>query len=413
MNKLSNRQKAIGWMAAVWAAVTAVTSLVALSPKTITCTGTVSSPQVYDLGGAEFSSLVIEGSYCTVQNFTVRGSVSHGVKIGKWVYAPSITHHVTVRNFKIYDSTTEGLDGGSWGSCLKIETNAHDIVITDGLVERCGGEAVGITGAENVRIERVDVIDGKQAGFYIDNSLSVQLYDTSATCTGNSTYFRNGKPSTSYLLGDEDYAQTLHASKLGTIVIQGAESFGCGAISYWGGQVTPNGVAGLTFEGVFWNSYNRSWIASGARNTAIVINAIYKSGTVATPTPASTVTLPSVTPVTPARTPTQTKTPLPTWTPSKTLTPTMTGTATGAAGCVPGYRAVSLTVQINTYPKSINLRDNHSASARAVGNLYADPGLRHTITSIWTDCVDYWASLNDGHWFVLKLNGVWFSDWRP
>lgn len=342
--KTKTRSTLIG--VALTVAAAAVGVFAALAPKTITCTGSVTAPQVYDLGGAEFSSLTIEGSYCTVKNVTVRGAVSHGIKIGKWVYAPSSTHHVTLQDFHIYDSTTEGLDGvGSWGSCLKVETNAHDIIIMDGSIQRCGGEAVGITGAENVRIERVDVTDGKQAGFYIDNSLNVGLYDTSVTCTGDSYYFRNGKPSAAYLLGDEDYAQTLHASKLGNIVIQGAEVFGCAALQYWGGQVSPNGVNGLTFEGVFWNAINRHWIASGARNANIVINASYKSGPTATVTPMPTATATSPASTAPVTvTPTAAKTITPTRT--KTITPTMaTPSATPtSAGCDEIYRDENVSI---------------------------------------------------------------------
>jgi len=38
-------------------------------PRTINCTGTATAPQVYDLGGVEYKSLVINGQYCHVKNF--------------------------------------------------------------------------------------------------------------------------------------------------------------------------------------------------------------------------------------------------------------------------------------------------------------------------------------------------------
>lgn len=391
------------------AAISSVIIAIALSPKAIVCSGTPDNIQDYNLGGQEFLNLTIKGSYCKVHNFTVRGSFSHGVRVGEWVYAPSITHHVEVYDFSIYDSTTEGLDGGSWGSCLKAETNSHDLYFHDGIVVRCGGEAVGITGAEHVRIERVDVVDGKQAGFYIDNSLDVQLLDTSATCTGDPLYFRSGKPSSAYLFGDEDYAQTLHASKLGDILVLGAESYNCSAMSYWGGQVTPNGIKNMTFAGIFWNSPNTHYIKSGARNSNIDVSGIiYKTGVVITPT-----VTPTALPVTTTPTiPVPTKTLTPTLPPTKTKTPSPTVTLT-PTGCVAGEKSVNLTVQLNTYPKSLNMRENHSQSSKAVGNLYSDPGIRHSIVKIWTDCTNYWGSIGEGHWFALKLNGVYFSDWRP
>ena len=333
--KLTNRHKIIG---GVLGALLAVTSLVALSPKTITCTGTAANPQNYDLGGAEFSSLVIKGSYCKVHNFTVRGSVSHGVRVGEWVYAPSITHHVEVYDFAIYDSTTEGLDGGSWGSCLKAETNSHDLYFHDGIIARCGGEAVGITGAEHVLIERVDVTDGKMAGFYVDNSFDVKILDTSVTCTGDSYYYRNGKPSAAYLFGDEDYAQTLHASKLGSIVVKGAESFRCSAMSYWGGYVSPNGINGLLFEGVFWDCPNYHYIKPAPRNANLDTDGIeYKPSTTITPTPTLAVT-PSQT-KTAAPTGTKTATPIPSVTRTPSLIPSATRTPviTATPVCYPVY----------------------------------------------------------------------------
>ena len=322
-----NKKKTVA--ALVGTAILAALAAVTLSPKTINCTGTPDNIQVYDLGGAEYSSLTIEGAYCHVKNVTVRGSISHGLKIGRWVYAPSNTHHVEVSNFHVYDSTTEGLDGvGSWGSCLKVETNAHDIYIHDGSVERCGGEAVGITGAENVKIDNLLIRDGKQAGLYIDNTLNMIVSNLTVYCGTDPLYYRNGKPSRAVLLGDEDYAQTLHASKLGGIVINNVVSYGCGALQYWGGQVEPNGVAGLTVTGVWWDAYDKAWINAGERNQYDISGIVYKTGAVITPTINPTV-VNNTTP-TPTKTPapTITRTPTPIFTPALTLTATKVPTAT-------------------------------------------------------------------------------------
>lgn len=325
--------KLIGSIAAIATAAAAVVMYSVLAPRTITCSGTSAAIQDYDLGGQEYQALVVKGSYCKVHNFVVRGSVSHGVKVGEWVYAPSNTHHVEVYDFKIYDSTTEGLDGvGSWGSCLKAETNSHDIYIHDGLIERCGGEAIGITGAENVTLERVNIVNGKQAGYYIDNSLNVNVLNAVVTCGNDPLYFRNGKPSSAFLIGDEDYAQTLHASKLGGIVVTNFTSYGCGSLSYWGGQVEPNGIAGMNFQGVFYDAYNRHWLAAGERSANIILSIEYKTGAVATSTPSPTKTS-TPAPVTSTRTltavpPTATRTNTPQATNTATRTPTPTRTAT-------------------------------------------------------------------------------------
>lgn len=311
------------------ATIAGALAAVALTSKTINCTGKPDAIQIYDMGGAEYSSLTIEGAYCHVKNVTVRGSVSHGIKIGRWVYAPSNTHHVELSDFHIYDSTTEGLDGvGSWGSCLKVETNAHDIVIHDGEVNRCGGEAVGITGAENVTITNLVIRDGKQAGLYIDNTKGMTVDNLIVYCGTDALYYRNGKPSRAVLLGDEDYAQTLHTSKLGGIVITNVNSYGCGALQYWGGQVEPNGVAGLTVTGVWWDAYDKAWINAGERNQYDISGIVYKTGAVITPTITPTV-VNNTTP-TPTKTPapTITRTPTPIFTPALTLTATKVPTAT-------------------------------------------------------------------------------------
>lgn len=118
----------------------------------------------------------------------------------------------------------------------------------------------------------------------------------------------------------------------------------------------------------------------------------------------------------PSTTATKTQTPFiitNTSTPSKTPTPIYTKTPTPtASSCVSGFTPTKTSVQINTYPKTINIRENHDIGARPIGYLYSDPGIRHSIVGFWTDCKNYWASIDDGHWFALKLNNVYYTDWR-
>ncbi len=126
-----------------------------------------------------------------------------------------------------------------------------------------------------------------------------------------------------------------------------------------------------------------------------------------TPTPTATPTR------TPTRTPTKTVTPTKTHTPTSTATPTSTPTSTACTGysTYPSNLSVQLRIPMNL---TVRLRNDHSISAKVIGALYSDEGIRWNVVEIWTDCsrTNYWGSIGKGMWFALKYNGIYYSDWR-
>lgn len=376
---------------------------------TITGSGTDLDWVTHDLNFVTYTSVNILCHYCHVLNVVVIGSVSHGIRIGNWDYAQNIqAYFVWLSNFLIVDSTTEGFANNKWGSCLKVETNAHDILMEDGFVNRCGGEAVGITGADRVTARRVNVSNGLKANWYVDNSNDVTIEDSVIICD-NSLYYRDKvKPNAPLTIADEDYDQTDNASKLGNIKFNHNLSYGCSAPFYWGGQVEPNGIDGLDLTlNEFHNMKGTIWIASGERHRNIVIspNLYITDPVLITPTPnAGTPVAITIVPtnsrtatITPSSTRTSTVTVTRTITPTRTASPTVTRTPS------PSPTAAGPLCARVIWPNLLNVRPQASMFNMAF-LVNISPNAIVPVEAIITNTEGMWGRINDRMFFAMKLN---------
>jgi len=297
--------------------------------------GIETAPKIIDLQNREYNSVVILCKYCVVRNVICRDSWSHCIRIGNWLSAPNPTHHVTLEYFQIYNGTLQGYTTNQWGSCDKIETNVTDVIMRNGVIDKCGGEAIGITGAENVELSNIWIIGGKKANLYIDNSLNVKATNLITDCSDKAYWREPNKRPSDVTLGDEEYEQTNKQSKLGNISYTNNISYNCNPASYWGGEMVVNGLNGFEYKNnTLYNADRLPYIAPGERNANIVLESNQYLKDVNVVVPATPTLLPmTITPITSTVTsvvavitvtPTRTNTPTPTPTATRTVTPVPT-----------------------------------------------------------------------------------------
>ena len=356
--------------------------------------GTAQEYKLYDLRATTYSAVWDCASYAIIMA-NVENSQSHAIRIGQASKGGCKPNHVIVIYSKINNAILENYPpstSNGWGSCIKAELGTSDIEIRYNEITNCYGE--GIDTAETIGAVIVGNILKNCWSYciYIDNSVNVIVQDNTASCP-DASFYRDGGPAVSFGVGDENLSKWGGGgvSIAANITIENNTSYGCKAAKYWGSQYTNGGVDGLSIiNNTFYDTSTRVYASSQPRNKNIVLTGNVYLASGQTPIPSAT--------------PTKTKTVTPSPTTIKTNTP---------AACVPGLYSVAKDVQLNVYPKSLNMREDHTTGSRSIGNLYADPGIRHHISWIWTDCTNYWGGIDQYHWFALRLNGVYFSDWRP
>lgn len=430
----------------------------------IEISGTPDNWAYYDIANiGTFTKIVMECSYCwltdtshkfgTGNTYNVIGSSSHSVQYGS-SYATQ-RNHVIIEYIWMKDGVQENnppSNSKQWGSCLKTWINTSYIVARYNKIENCYGEAIGFTESSYIDAYGNYLSEFWHIGIYPDNARYVTLTENVAYCT-NSAFFDGTKAGSPWTVADEKYSGYYGGSPvslLSDIVITDNISFGCTPTAYWGGVHEINGVINLYYVNNYFymTKYKSVWYAYGERNSNIVVSPNYFStGTIITVTPTQSTVYPTVTSATftpsktatPTNTPTSTKTSTPTST--KTLTPTRTPSRTPTNTPVFTNTATKTVSPTNTYtpiPTSITcpitysynvgeiyvqitiselstlrLRNDHYTTSSTIGALYSDSGIEWNILEIWKDCSgNYWGSLGEGMWIALKVNNVYYTNWR-
>lgn len=286
-----------------------------------------------------------------VRGFTVTKTFSHAI----WVEGK----FVTIENNTVYHSVLENgtLSNGvitcgnnQWGSAIKTNTPASDVVIRGNLVYENCGEGIAATMSKNIVIENNTVRDSKNVNIYIDNSSFVKVLNNNSSCT------KSGNKPVGIALGEETYSGW--GSQLRDITISGNTVTKCwiGIMAYE--SDTGGTLTNVTFSGNFIPSADVDALSldnNKSSNVLIANNTYYKApwiknsagvtlkdNIISTQPPKTNTPSGGVTPtltntptatITVTSTPTQTAVVSPTTTltgtvPTKTPTPTVTGTLT-------------------------------------------------------------------------------------
>jgi parallel beta-helix repeat protein len=168
---------------------------------TIDQDGTKFNPVVIDGKGFTAQCVKVKGDYVTVRNFIVEDCESHAILI--------LGKYVTVENNTVRYSVTENgrvncdnPDGG-WGSGIKAERGSHDVIIRGNKVYENCGEGIASTMSYSVLIENNTVWDNFSVNVYVDNSYHVIVQNNVVYCTG--IYLREGKQPTGIAFAEESF----------------------------------------------------------------------------------------------------------------------------------------------------------------------------------------------------------------
>lgn len=196
-----------------------------------------------------WTCLDLSGQNILIDSVEVTGCQSHGII--------AFGRYITVRNSKIFETVKENVDrSGGWGSGLKVERGAMDVIYEHNEVFHNHGEGIATTMGKNVVIRNNRVYDNFSVNIYIDNSSNVRVENNFSTCSPSALqFYRDGQPAAGILIGEESYSGW--GAQLSDLVIVNNVQFGCSGINFYGAEVSPGGlVNSLIAHNTIWNVYN-------------------------------------------------------------------------------------------------------------------------------------------------------------
>lgn len=191
---------------------------------TVSGSGNASDWLEIDASQARMKQLKLTGNYIHVTGGDVSGGASHGVLItGKHILVEGMkVHHGVTEN-----GTTRCSGSGGWGSAIKAQVGAEDVIIRNNDVYENCGEGIGITRGVRVTVEDNRVWDNFSVNIYLDNSPNSQAVRNSTSCS-NPNYYRNGAPARGVMLGMEYYAGW--GNQMHDVLVDGNTIKSCGGV---------------------------------------------------------------------------------------------------------------------------------------------------------------------------------------
>lgn len=154
---------------------------------------------------AILNGVVVSGDYVWVSKVEVVGSISHGILVSgrHIIIQDSSVHHSVTENGLGPFCNTEGNESG-WGSGIKVERGAENIIIRNNKSYENCGEGIVATMGKNVIIDNNISRDNYSVNIYIDNSYFTTVSNNHIRCTGNG-YLRDGRRAAGIASGEEYY----------------------------------------------------------------------------------------------------------------------------------------------------------------------------------------------------------------
>ncbi len=213
---------------------------------TVSGSGTADDWLDVDASGATMKQLRLSGNYIHVTGGDVSGGSSHGVLItGK---------NIIVEGMKVHNGVTENGIGkcsgsGGWGSAIKAQVGAENVIIRGNDVYENCGEGIGVTRGVNVSVENNYVWDNFSVNIYLDNSPNSRAINNRVACA-NPAYFRNwppAGPARGFLLGLEYYAGW--GNQMHDVLVDGNIIENCGAVRlYKDSQMSGQSISNVTIS---------------------------------------------------------------------------------------------------------------------------------------------------------------------
>jgi parallel beta-helix repeat protein len=279
-----------------------------------------------------------------IENLVVRNCDSHGIIVRN-------SDGSIIRGNYVHDSVLERLRGEGWGSCIKGERGATNLLIENNRVERCNGEGIAVTMVGGATIRNNEVVNSYSVLLYIDNSYDVLSHDNILTCTGDAQFLRNGSRAKGITIGEESYSGWGAQLRDVSIIENTVTDCSTGIMAFQsdvGGTLTdvlidnniiPSGTKlPLSIDASKCSnvvvSNNRIWINNiWVRCAGVILsgNVLYTDAPTNTPIVKTPTPVPTNTPV--IKTPTNTPVIATAHPPTPTLTPTVRPTETAMPEC--------------------------------------------------------------------------------
>lgn len=233
------------------------------------------------VANSKWAGFQITGSHIVLDGVTATQTKSHGIIISGT--------DTTVKNSSVYETVNENnpvSESNGWGSGLKVERNAQKILLENNRVYNNYGEGIATTMGASVTIRGNRVYDNYSANIYVDNSSDVLVERNFVTCASDAKatlFYRNGKPASGILMGEESYSGW--GAHLSNVTIRNNILSGCKGISFYGAEVSPGGLKGAVIQyNTIHNIHGAGaiYIASEPQNTSIAISYNIAPGTITT-----------------------------------------------------------------------------------------------------------------------------------
>lgn len=174
-----------------------------LEEITVTKSGSENAPIVIRGNNAILNGLTIDADYIHVYNVEITEADSHGILVK--------SRHVLIQDSIVRNSVTENGENNqcgteeeiSWGSGLKIQVGAEDVILRGNKVFHNCGEGIAITRGARIVLENNYVGSNYSVGIYIDNSYEVVVKNNIVAC--DDTYLRNNNRMSGIVVAGELY----------------------------------------------------------------------------------------------------------------------------------------------------------------------------------------------------------------
>ncbi|HEY2091400.1 MAG TPA: right-handed parallel beta-helix repeat-containing protein [Thermoanaerobaculia bacterium] len=247
-----------------------------------------SNAQYVDFSGFEVRNsthigiCVYPGSFLTISNNNVHGSVRNGIWAGYSTFGT--TSDLTISGNTVWNNVLENqyrtMNGG-WAQAIGTES-ANRVTITNNKIYQNYGEGIAYVLSDNGTIKKNEVYDNYSVEIYLDNAQTTIVDSNLAYTTGNTGYYRSSYPASGIGTANESYSTSNPLSSLtitNNIVLNSKYGF------YYSNEANGGGLQSVTVANntFYKGAVDVLWIASAAHSNSVFENNVfYQVGNVMT-----------------------------------------------------------------------------------------------------------------------------------
>jgi parallel beta-helix repeat protein len=247
-----------------------------------------SNAQYVDFSGFEVRNsthigiCVYPGSFLTITNNNVHGSVRNGIWAGYSTFGT--TSDLTIANNTVWNNVLENQNrtmSGGWAQAIGTQS-ANRVTITQNKVYDNYGEGIAYVLSDGGTIKNNTVYDNYSVEIYLDNAQTTTVDSNLAYTTGNTSYYRSGYPASGIGSANESYSTSNPLNTLtivNNIVLNSKYGF------YYSNEANGGGLQNVTIANntFYKGAVDLLWIASATHSNSVVENNVfYQVGNVMT-----------------------------------------------------------------------------------------------------------------------------------